>query len=416
MTGARWGVKVEAVTGRRGAIPHSFEGPRAISPLRFDPLLQGRASLMDPAPRPPWSSTPKWCSERRAAGRLCQRARPGRAAAHQDAQVAATGRSANGRRRRGTDRGQGRRSRADGRGGRRHSVGLPGDRSGRAPPGLPTWRPLHGARGGRFSCQGAKLLGEAANRRRATIGILVDLDVGMGRTGVQTAVRGPQAGPVRRCHARAAARRPVLLSRPHRRPGASQQQPALHGCQRQAGRDAQPVADHGLQARIVSGGSTPTAYQSHLVGEYTEIRPGTYVYNDMNTVRGGYCTLDDCAARIICTVVSTAVPGQVVIDAGSKTLTSDLCGRRARQRLRLRRRVSRGQDHEADRRARPDRHPRLPAGPAARRAVDGHPEPHLPLRQSARRRLVAQTTRVSSKSCPSTPAAAGVAAPDLLGG
>ncbi len=84
-------------------------------------------------------------------------------------------------------------------------------------------------------------------------------------------------------------------------------------------------ADHGLQARIVSGGSTPTAFQSHFVPEYTEIRPGTYVYNDINTVRAGYCQLDDCAARIVSTVVSTAVPGQVVIDAGSKTLTMDRC-------------------------------------------------------------------------------------------
>ena len=95
---------------------------------------------------------------------------------------------------------------------------------------------------------------------------------------------------------------------------------------RQAGRDAASCGPTtGLQARIVSGGSTPTAFQSHLVPEYTEIRPGTYIYNDMNTVRGGYCRLDDCAARIVCTVVSTAVPGQVVIDAGSKTLTSDRC-------------------------------------------------------------------------------------------
>ncbi len=36
------------------------------------------------------------------------------------------------------------------------------------------------------SKQGAKLLAEAANRVSATIGILVDIDVGMGRTGLQT--------------------------------------------------------------------------------------------------------------------------------------------------------------------------------------------------------------------------------------
>jgi D-serine deaminase-like pyridoxal phosphate-dependent protein len=82
----------------------------------------------------------------------------------------------------------------------------------------------------------------------------------------------------------------------------------------------------GLPVEIVSGGSTPSAFQSHLVPQYTEIRPGTYIFNDTNTVRGGYCGWEDCAARIVATVVSDAVPNQVVLDAGSKTLTSDLCG------------------------------------------------------------------------------------------
>ncbi len=79
----------------------------------------------------------------------------------------------------------------------------------------------------------------------------------------------------------------------------------------------------GLAAPIVSGGSTPSAFQSHLVTRGTEIRPGTYIFYDLNSVRGGYCTLDDVAATIECTVVSGSVPGQVVIDAGSKTLSSD---------------------------------------------------------------------------------------------
>ncbi len=35
------------------------------------------------------------------------------------------------------------------------------------------------------------------------------------------------------------------------------------------------------------------------------------------------CALADCALRVLTTVVSTAVPGQCVIDAGSKTLSSD---------------------------------------------------------------------------------------------
>jgi D-serine deaminase-like pyridoxal phosphate-dependent protein len=57
----------------------------------------------------------------------------------------------------------------------------------------------------------------------------------------------------------------------------------------------------------------------------TEIRPGTSIYNDMNTVHGGFCKLTDCAARIVATVVSDAVAGQVVLDGGTKTFTSDRC-------------------------------------------------------------------------------------------
>src|ERR1051325_1895131 len=74
---------------------------------------------------------------------------------------------------------------------------------------------------------------------------------------------------------------------------------------------------------MVSGGSTPTAYASHLVAQWTEIRPGTYIYYDMNGVSCEIASIDDCAARILCTVVSTAVPGKCIIDAGSKTLTQD---------------------------------------------------------------------------------------------
>jgi D-serine deaminase-like pyridoxal phosphate-dependent protein len=84
--------------------------------------------------------------------------------------------------------------------------------------------------------------------------------------------------------------------------------------------------DAGLEVEIVSGGSTPSAEFADLVAGLTEIRPGTYVYNDLNTLYQGACRLEDCAARVLTTVVSTAVPGRAIIDAGSKTLSSDLLG------------------------------------------------------------------------------------------
>ena len=105
----------------------------------------------------------------------------------------------------------------------------------------------------------------------------------------------------------------------------NQQQSALAAVDHKLRQTVDLWSKHGLEAKILSGGSTPTGYQSHLVTCCTEIRPGTYIFNDMNTVRGGFCALEDCGARIVCTVVSDAVKGQVVIDGGSKTLTNDPC-------------------------------------------------------------------------------------------
>jgi D-serine deaminase-like pyridoxal phosphate-dependent protein len=61
-------------------------------------------------------------------------------------------------------------------------------------------------------------------------------------------------------------------------------------------------------------------WQSHRIHGLTEIRPGTYVFNDRTTAEIGACDWHDCALTILATVVSTSVPNQAVIDAGSKAL------------------------------------------------------------------------------------------------
>jgi D-serine deaminase-like pyridoxal phosphate-dependent protein len=78
-----------------------------------------------------------------------------------------------------------------------------------------------------------------------------------------------------------------------------------------------------IEVPIVSGGSTPTLFHSHEIRGITEIRPGTYVFNDLNTVLSGGCAMEECAATILATVVSVARPGQMIIDGGSKTFSSD---------------------------------------------------------------------------------------------
>ena len=83
------------------------------------------------------------------------------------------------------------------------------------------------------------------------------------------------------------------------------------------------LAAAGFEAKIVSGGSTPGASKTPLIPQTTEIRPGTYVFYDASSLHAKVCVEDDCALRVLTTVVSTAVPGQCVIDAGSKTFSSD---------------------------------------------------------------------------------------------
>jgi D-serine deaminase-like pyridoxal phosphate-dependent protein len=79
----------------------------------------------------------------------------------------------------------------------------------------------------------------------------------------------------------------------------------------------------GIPYPVVSGGNTPAAFESHRFHGVTEIRPGTYVFNDRNTVDAESASFDDCAVTVLTTVVSTSVPHRAIIDAGSKTLTAD---------------------------------------------------------------------------------------------
>ena len=71
---------------------------------------------------------------------------------------------------------------------------------------------------------------------------------------------------------------------------------------------------------------TPRAFHTHELGVADELRVGTYIYNDRNTVIQGGCTYDDCALHVLATVVSTPKPGHFILDCGTKTLTSDLSG------------------------------------------------------------------------------------------
>jgi D-serine deaminase-like pyridoxal phosphate-dependent protein len=168
------------------------------------------------------------------------------------------------------------------------------------------------------SIPGAERLAAAVAGSSRPLRVLLEIDPGNGRTGVS---------PDRAADVALAARSRGLLV----------EGVFAHGGHVYGGRDAAGAASDevatlgaaaaalrrvGLEAPIVSAGSTPTAVLAAR-GEVNEIRAGTYLLGDRQQLALGSAEPDSLALWVAATVVSTAVPGQVVLDAGAKTLTKD---------------------------------------------------------------------------------------------
>ena len=87
---------------------------------------------------------------------------------------------------------------------------------------------------------------------------------------------------------------------------------------------ATALRDRGVKVEEVSVGSTPTARFASSQRGITEMRPGNYVFLDRTQVGLGSATHETCALFIVATVVSRPAPDRVILDCGSKTLTSDV--------------------------------------------------------------------------------------------
>lgn len=82
----------------------------------------------------------------------------------------------------------------------------------------------------------------------------------------------------------------------------------------------------GIEPRILSSGGSPNLGMLKEFHGITEHRAGTYIYNDRMMMAHKMATLDECALHVYATVVSRAGEERGILDAGSKTLTSDTGG------------------------------------------------------------------------------------------
>jgi D-serine deaminase-like pyridoxal phosphate-dependent protein len=167
--------------------------------------------------------------------------------------------------------------------------------------------------------EAAEGLSTALRRHGAEAEVLVELDVGLRRTG-QVTVDGA-VELARRLAALPALSVAGISGYPgHCRGDAetirarAMEAGALMGAAREAFIDADLPCDR------VSGGSTPTRYLTHQTC-VNELRAGTYALMDRNEDEP---SAEDAQALLVqVTVISDSIPEQIVIDAGTKTLTSD---------------------------------------------------------------------------------------------
>jgi len=170
--------------------------------------------------------------------------------------------------------------------------------------------------------EAARGISGAATRQGTRIGVLVEMDVGFGRCGLsnendllklaQTIATLPGLEF-----------RGLMFFPGHFGVGPEQRASLRTQVNDFLDRSRETFDRAGLRLPIISGGSTPTAYESSLFHGVNEVRPGMYIFNDRNTAAIDACSLDDCALSVIVTVVSTAVSGRAIVDGGSKTFSND---------------------------------------------------------------------------------------------
>ena len=172
------------------------------------------------------------------------------------------------------------------------------------------------------SIEAAQGISQAAAAAGVIINLLAEMDVGLGRVGVEPGdalalAKGIAALPG--VHFEGLAFYPG-----HIKSWAADGPVKMARLSNIVSETLSQLRSSGLEAQVVSGGSTPTEWHAHEVAGMNEVRPGTYIFNDRNTILSGACNIEDCAATVLASVVSTSVKNQFIIDGGSKTFSSDM--------------------------------------------------------------------------------------------
>ena len=166
---------------------------------------------------------------------------------------------------------------------------------------------------------------EAMQRAGRTLDVLVKIDVGFHRCGIDPE-QGDAIAFIAAIDAMPGLRLRGLLSHAGHAYHASSEDELRAIAAREAATLTglrQRAAASGIQLDEISVGATPTLRFSIGQPGLTELRPGNYVYFDRTQVSLGSAAIDDCALTVLATVVSKPADDRIILDCGSKTLTND---------------------------------------------------------------------------------------------
>jgi D-serine deaminase-like pyridoxal phosphate-dependent protein len=179
-----------------------------------------------------------------------------------------------------------------------------------------------------------ELLGEAAQAARATLDVLIDVDVGDRRTG---ALPGQPALDLARLAARSKHLRlrglQAYAGLASHVVGFERRAKVSREAMARAVATREQLAKAGLKLPILSGGSTGTYNIDSGIDGVTELQVGSYVFMDVDYRRiGGRndpAVYDDFrpSLTVLTTVVSTSHPDRVTVDAGTKALDTTVPSR-----------------------------------------------------------------------------------------
>jgi len=174
------------------------------------------------------------------------------------------------------------------------------------------------------SLAGLKCLAEVGSRVDRTVDVVIEIDTGLHRVGLAKLEHVVELAE-RISRERYVTFRGITCFGGHlgKQPSRAETVAAIEQEDRHLEDMVAGLRRSHLDPEVVSEGGTIPAAFAECLKTATELRPGTYIYNDVATVEAGAASYPDCAATILATVVSTPDPHWVVIDAGSKSLSSD---------------------------------------------------------------------------------------------